>query len=379
MVSANYKEDYLGILDGIRGLMAFWVFFYHLQMACIGKSTPWGGGAIAVDIFMLLSGFLMAYHWHIRKDRFNKFKYQAVDFYIRRFFRIAPLYYILLTVAFIGQERLFEMSDFITNMVPPPWATKTQEVVIITHERVSAVNVLTHYLFLFGFIPKYANSNILPDWSIGLEMQFYLIFPFLILSISRLGAFSVILILVIVSFITNKLFGLYLSTGIFGNFPQPAFILFKINIFAAGMSIAFIYLNRNNIRALPWAILAILSLYNVASQVWIMALLLVFMLVFNDENKEIFGKLMSNKIAKFFGDTSYSVYLVHTIIYTPILYGLFKNEWFMSLSVYFRLLGAFILTAIPIYIVSYFLYRLVEVRGIQLGRYILLKIKLTNA
>ena len=373
MASLNDKEDHIDFLDGIRGLLAFWVFFYHLQMACIGKSTPWGSGATAVDIFMLLSGFLMAYHWHLRKDRFVEFKYQSVDFYIRRFFRIAPLYYVLLAVAFLGQDYLFEMRDYIKAVVPPPWVIDTKGVTNIPHESVNVSNVVVHYLFLFGFIPKYASSNMLPDWSLGLEMQFYVIFPFIMLFISRFGALSVVLALIVVSFVTNNVFGLYLSSGILGNFPQPSLILFKINVFAAGISIALISLNKNNINVARWAILTILSLYNAAPQVWVAALFIVFMIIFNDDKKELVGKLMSNRVAKFFGDTSYSVYLVHIMIYVPILYALFHNEWFMSLHMYSRLFVAFILTAMPVYGVSYFLYKLIEIRGIQFGRNILQK------
>jgi len=164
LASLNYKEDYLGFLDGLRGLLAFWVFFYHLQMACIGKSTPWGSGATAVDIFMLLSGFLMAYHWYLRRERFLDFKNQTIDFYIRRFFRIAPLYYILLTAAFLGQNYLFEMRDYIKTIVPPPLVVDTKEGIRVFHESVNVPNVIAHYSFLFGFIPKYSDSNMLPDW-----------------------------------------------------------------------------------------------------------------------------------------------------------------------------------------------------------------------
>ena len=100
----NYKEDYLGLLDGLRGFMAFWVFYGHVKMASIGKLPIWGSASLAVDGFMLLSGFLMAYHWNIRQSKFDLLKNQMNDFYIRRFFRIAPLYYVLLTVAFVGQD-----------------------------------------------------------------------------------------------------------------------------------------------------------------------------------------------------------------------------------------------------------------------------------
>lgn len=366
-----YKENYLGFLDGIRGFLAFWVFFYHLSMACIAKSAPWGGGAIAVDIFMLLSGFLMAYHWNIRKNRFNSFKHQLLDFYIRRFFRIAPLYYVLLTLAFLGNKYFFEMGKLITQVVPPPWLDAATQESIATSHGLDIFNILAHYTFLFGFIPDYVSASILPDWSIGLEMQFYLVFPFVILLISRFGAFPVILSLSVASYITNKLLGLYLSPGILGNFPQPSLILFKINIFAAGISIAYTYYSKTSKRRIYWALLAALSLFSANSRVWIIACLIVFMLLFNNDKKEWIDKIMSCRLAKFLGDTSYSVYLVHMMIYMPILYKLFQYEWYLNLSDNYRLAIAFVFSAIPVYVVSYFLYRFIELKGIRIGRFIM--------
>ena len=39
----------------------------------------------------------------------------------------------------------------------------------------SFLNVFTHATFMFGFLPDYSFNTVLPDWSIGLEMQFYLL------------------------------------------------------------------------------------------------------------------------------------------------------------------------------------------------------------
>lgn len=369
-MNSNSNADHLGFLDGLRGFLAFWVLFYHISMSCIAKSPPWGTGAIAVDIFMLLSGFLMAYHWKLRKGQFESFRSQLIDFYIRRFFRIAPLYYLLLTVALLGHDYFFEMRGYIKDVVPPPWSNEVVESLSSVPE-LDVFNVLAHYTFLFGLIPDYLGTNILPDWSITLEMQFYLFFPLLMLIISRFGPFSVVLSIIVVTFLTNKLVGLYLSPGALGNFPQPSLILFKINIFAAGISIAFININKNSVVGLFWTLLTILSLFNAKPQVWLVAIFIIVMLMFNNKKQEVLGRLLSSRIVKFFGDTSYSVYLVHVMIYVPILYSLFQYEWFMSLGDYYKLAVAFLLTLVPVYTVSYILYVTVELRGIDFGRRIL--------
>ena len=111
------KKNHIGFLDALRGFLAFWVFYGHLKMASIGREVLWGSPALAVDGFMILSGFLMAYHWARREKKFPTFWAQTKDFYLRRFFRIAPLYYLLVTIEFLWQEELF----FVKSTVNKKW------------------------------------------------------------------------------------------------------------------------------------------------------------------------------------------------------------------------------------------------------------------
>jgi len=99
-VARENAQDYLGYLDGIRGGAAFWVLVAHCGI--------WGGWIRvpdpknAVDIFMIMSGYLMAYHYMARenKEPVNTWP-TAGKFWVRRFFRIAPLYYLIIVTAFL--------------------------------------------------------------------------------------------------------------------------------------------------------------------------------------------------------------------------------------------------------------------------------------
>jgi peptidoglycan/LPS O-acetylase OafA/YrhL len=215
-------------------------------MTVLAKPTPWGNGAVAVDIFMLLSGFLMAYHWELRKDRFRSFSSQTIDFWIRRFFRITPVYWTLLIVAYLFHESLFAMRGQIRQAIPPPWADDAGAS-LLQIPALDAQLILAHFTFLFGLIPEYVGTNMLPDWSIALEMQFYLAFPVLILAIGRFGAVSFVIGSVAFAEITGSLFGLYLEEGLLGRFPQPSMLLFKINIFAGGMAVAYLCVHKETI------------------------------------------------------------------------------------------------------------------------------------
>jgi len=219
----NYKEDYLGFLDGIRGLMAFWVFIVHLRIYCVGDVLPWlSGGATAVDVFMLLSGFLMAYHWKSRRSRFESFTVQTKDFYLRRLFRIVPLYYLLLTVAFLSNDYFSRIIHFINGHVT------NSNLFSSMVDWANAKNMFMHYSFLFGLFPGYSDKSLLPDWSISLEMQFYLIFPLIILLARKFGVLLIAILAVVLSLITNNLFGLYHSYKMLGNFPQPSLVFLKL-------------------------------------------------------------------------------------------------------------------------------------------------------
>jgi peptidoglycan/LPS O-acetylase OafA/YrhL len=44
----------------------------------------------------------------------------------------------------------------------------------------TGANILTHITFLFGLFPQYASNDVLPDWSLSLEMQFYVAIPLIL-------------------------------------------------------------------------------------------------------------------------------------------------------------------------------------------------------
>ena len=182
---------------------------------------------------------------------------------------------------------------------------------------VDFTNVALHYSFLFGFFPQYACNNILPDWSIGLEMQFYLIFPLLMVCLSRLGSFSTVIVSIAIALITNKFIGLYVpkEPGVL-YYVFPSLIFFKINIFMSGICFAISYFNKNKAQCIPWLILGAISLVNVKISVIFVVFFIIFMLYFDESKREALNRSISGRISKFLGDTSYSVYLMHYFIFT---------------------------------------------------------------
>jgi len=337
-------------------------------MASIGKDVLWGSPKLAVDGFMLLSGFLMVYHWILREGKFISFWDQLKDFYIRRFFRIAPLYYVLLTAGFVLQDKLFVIKNWVNQIIPPAWGGEVIPFDNPVVQELSFGNIFSHYSFTFGLIPKYANSTILPDWSISLEMQFYFLLPLLVLLLAKFGSFSITFAVLLITITAKKFIGLGMHAGLIARYPQPSLLLFKLNFFLAGMTIAYAYLSKDNNRKIGWLLLGIMSLYGAKLQVFVIALIMVFLLFFDNNGKEFLSKIGSWRISKFVGDSSYALYLLHLMVIYPILYFLFQQDWYGKLAIYPRLLVSLLIVSPIVYGLSYVLHRVIELPGILLGK-----------
>jgi peptidoglycan/LPS O-acetylase OafA/YrhL len=214
----RFREDStIALLDLLRAGAAFSVLAWHSSDLVGVKMPLFSSAAWAVDLFMVISGFLMMHHFRQReeKERWEDPRTWRT-FWIRRFFRIAPLYYVVLLVAWILRGS--------------------------GHESPSAqfLFFVTHLTFTFGFIPGQVEVSGLPDWSLALEMQFYLVFPFLALAVRRMGAGKFFCACAVVALAANRLIGIYEtgSAGWLGWWPQPSLLPLKIHVFAFGMVLA---------------------------------------------------------------------------------------------------------------------------------------------
>lgn len=157
-------------LTSLRFFFAFMIFAHHLTF--LSKSDlpyfRWiheyilKEGYIGVSFFFILSGFILAYNY--RDSILNK-KVSNKNFFIARIARIYPLHLLCLLIAIplTLQNSAFEFSTWIKQLFFN--LTLTQ----------SFIPIKTFY---FSF-----NS---PSWSISNELFFYLLFPFLIILISKL-------------------------------------------------------------------------------------------------------------------------------------------------------------------------------------------------
>lgn len=172
--SEKQKEiSYFLHIDGLRAIAIIPVFLYHL---C---STLCPGGYVGVDIFFVISGYLIT-GGILKKLRQNQFS--IVDFYHRRVKRIIPAYSVFVfcvliagiflygsgKLAILGETALYS-SFFSTNM---------------------------YFLFHCGYFTPDAHENpLLNLWSLGVEEQFYIFLPLTLLLFWKIRKSSLVYIL----------------------------------------------------------------------------------------------------------------------------------------------------------------------------------------
>lgn len=359
--------EHLGFLDGIRGFASLWVVLSHgLKMS--GWSLPLlKRGDLAVDVFMIMSGFLMAHHYLLRRHK-EPWESPATwrTFYARRFFRIAPLYYLVLAISLATGPWFWSWRDGIASVFPSA-ATPADRYL----DR-GLGNILTHITFIFGMIPSRSFSTPLPDWSIGLEMQFYLAFPFMMLLFTRLRACWAAIVLCAAGLLTRR----FIPPG---TFTMPSLLPLKLSLFVVGILLA---MANDGKRSRPaeagfTTVLALLVAASTRSSVVTGMAAFVAAVLLYDRQTDPFRirfplmraeRAASSRVATFMADTSYSAYLTHMMIMLPIAGLLAKLPAYRELPGGARFLAVVIPVVLILYPMSWLLYQRVEKAGVALGK-----------
>ena len=350
-------------LDGLRGLAALWVLIGHC-MILTGFALPiLGTPDLGVDLFILLSGFLMAFQYNVRKEKEDwNVVGTWIKFWIKRFFRISPLYFTLLIVALTVGHSVYADRLVIDGFIGQPPQRPER------YTDASLTNFLIHMTYIFGLMPDYAFRTPLPDWSIGLEMQFYAVFPFAVLLTRRVGwlpaAFCLCAAAVAIAFTTKRL-------GIF--FPMPAFLPLKMHVFLAGMLIAAGIGRKGIVYLAPAALLAALPIGGPHDILHVLVRELIvigfFALVHWRSVAWIDGLsgVLGSALFRWLGEVSFGVYLIHLLILHRVAAWIIE-EWATAISDVARFTIAITILVPVTYCIAYATYILIERPGQKLGR-----------
>ena len=173
-------RGHIAELDGLRALAVLLVLLYHFGPRGSIGSPLWrieSIGWIGVDLFFVLSGFLIA---GILLDTREERPYYK-NFYLRRTLRVFPLYYVVIFLG-LALEIAWHNESVIHNLYETFWY-----VVYLGNVHVAFKNHAPLAAFLGPF------------WSLQIEEQFYLIFPFVVKNLRRKALFGVLVCVVVLS------------------------------------------------------------------------------------------------------------------------------------------------------------------------------------
>jgi peptidoglycan/LPS O-acetylase OafA/YrhL len=346
-------------IDAVRGWAILGVLTIHASAFGNNDNHPWwlsalvSQGRYGVQLFFLASAFTL---FLSAKRRSIEERFPIRNFFTRRFFRIAPLYYLAIPI-------------YIWSLGPGPryWLGNTPGI--------STGNVISNFLFVHGVNPYWINSLVPGGWSITVEMSFYALCPLLFRYINNL---SRALFFLGVSVLVAKYSTEYLSTSLipevdlWGAFLY-IFFPFQLQVFALGIVLFFLIEGTSEQRVLtPLAGLFILCfLHRFAGLGYVGYFLPACVVIFMMSRWRLFP--LNNPIIRTLGRYSYGLYIVHWGVLQLLevcglvnfvnpsshWLGAFNFSCRMSLLISVGLLGAYLLE------------RTVEAPGIALGKKII--------
>jgi peptidoglycan/LPS O-acetylase OafA/YrhL len=295
--------QYIKQLDTVRAFAVFLVIIGHwLPPGNIVNIMP--NGFMGVNIFFVLSGFLISkilFQNRIEAELLNIPRLKTIkQFYIRRTLRIFPIYYFSIFVLLIFYKTL--SIDYTTAFV-----------YLTTY-------TTNFYIFNIQYWPEYIGHL----WSLAVEEQFYLIWPWLILFINKKYYLHLIIAFILTGVIAQYLTGNLKMNGVltfncFDAFGIGALLAWqmtfkpnnlkkfyiKVSVIAIASAILFfIGLKNNSWPYIPLrTIIAFISLW-----------LITYIVINYNSNKLKLKFILNNKVLIWFGKISYGLYLYHNII-----------------------------------------------------------------
>lgn len=307
-------------INGLRAYAVILVVLFHFGI--LGFS----GGFIGVDIFFVISGFLMT---KIIVSGIEKNSFNILKFYLSRAHRIIPALAVLcLFITLIG------------------WFTLTpQELKEYSKHVISSLSFISNiqYFREAGYFDAASHEKLLlHTWSLSVEWQFYIILPLLLILFNKIFKSAntlkiLYLILFLISLTLSVIISKLNSSAAFYLLPTRAW-----EMMAGGLIfILFQNLTLNNlatkiIELTGFILIAISLIIFTGSTLWpsynaFLPVLGTFLILLANNNNSIFT---NNKICQFLGNSSYSIYLWHwPIVFYLSYFEKENNIIYITLSI----------------------------------------------
>lgn len=304
----KYRPD----IDGLRCIAIISVIFYHLDLK-INNHFFFQGGFLGVDIFFVISGYLIT---RILLNEFytNK-KINFANFYERRARRILPMLFFIILLC-----------------IPISYYLLLPDQLINFSKSIIASSFFSSNIFFYLNNIEYgAKENyfqpLLHTWSLGVEEQFYIFFPFILIFstyFSKISSFLTLLSLVILSLILSE----FLSN----KSSQFNFFMIFGRFWELGLGSLIAYYELKKMKVYPLLFCQIMSLLGIVlitysiffisndsthpGFITLIPTIGAALIIFAHNYETLVFKILSLKLFVAVGLISYSLYLWHFPIFS---------------------------------------------------------------
>lgn len=319
-------------LDGLRGIAVLAVIIYHADISALA------GGFLGVDVFFVLSGFLITNLLLEELTRTNTI--DRANFYLRRIRRLLPAL-LLVLLASVLVSGLFVMDAAYQVRRDLPWA----------------ITFVLNWSYLFFEQSYFVNISRPPLlqhlWSLSIEEQFYVIWPLLVIGLYKLPLGRItprqkIFVVSLFLALASTAWMIYLSIS--NGFPlpnDPSRVYFGTDTHAMGLLIgcatAALWRSErlsprltpdratamNGLGVLCLAGIAYFFIFVSELNEWlyrggflVLSIITAVLIVIIAHPGLKFGAQLGNPILKWFGDRSYGIYLWHWPVFVLLRTGI---------------------------------------------------------
>ena len=183
MQSIPDDRSYRADIDGLRAVAVSAVTLFHTGLPFVR------GGFVGVDIFFVISGYLIGKHVYVET---SQGRFSILEFYRRRAKRILPALLALLLFCYVIGVFLYTPGE-LAYFGRFSWST------------LLSMSNVTAWCQKSYFSPASSRNALLMTWSLGVEEQFYLVLPLLMLAMGRLRrrlVFGLLAVLAVVSLLS---------------------------------------------------------------------------------------------------------------------------------------------------------------------------------
>lgn len=368
------KKVNYGYIDAIRGFAILAVLGIHVSQQCKNLPpflfTAASLGYVGVQLFFVASAFTLSLSMKNRKSKENS---PLRNYFIRRYFRIAPMYYFGILFYFVVRV--------IGKGVFPP-------------EGYDFISVITNLTFLHGFSPYTFNYIVPGGWSIAAEFIFYAFFPIFFSLVKNYKGALILLFVTLVFSIAGFHFWDYVY-GIDSNLHAFKFHVFttQFPVFAIGILMFFVWqyreeflrrikINRYIVSIISLIIFSLIFYFGINfpnipySHLISPVVFSISFLFFGFALMLVEWKVFVNYFTIQIGKISYSLYINHFIFawyIAPETMKFLSKSFHFSPSLYFIL--SYSITLIGASVFSIVTYNIIEKKGMNYGKKTIIKLE----